>query len=80
MKLQVLQDGFGNNTGVYIPMKDWEIISQKHQDLKKLVTIPKAKRKISELAGLLSVDAANEILKEVEQSRISWEERINKQL
>lgn len=79
MKLQVLQDGFGNNTGVYIPMNDWEIISQKHQDLKGLVAIPKAKRKISELAGLLSSETANAMLEAIEQSRKGWEERLNKQ-
>jgi hypothetical protein len=79
MKLQVLKDGFGNNTGVYIPMNDWNIISQKHQDLKDLVNIPKAKIKISELAGLLSSETANEILKETEDSRENWEDRINKQ-
>ena len=79
MKLQVLQDAFGNNTGVYIPMNDWIIISQKHQDLKELVTIPKAKRKISELAGLLSTETANTMLKEVEESRKNWEQRLSKQ-
>jgi hypothetical protein len=79
MRIQVLQDGFGNNTGVYIPMNDWNIISQKHQDLKELVTIPKTKRKISELAGLLSSETANAMLKEVEESRKNWEERLSKQ-
>ncbi len=34
MKIQVLQDGFGNNTGIYIPMNDWNILSQKYQYLK----------------------------------------------
>ena len=79
MKLQVLQDGFGNNTGVYIPMNDWKIISQRHLDLKELITIPKTKKKISELAGLLSSDTADAMLKEVEESRKGWEERLKKQ-
>jgi hypothetical protein len=79
MKLQVLQDGFGNNTGVFIPMNDWKIITQKHLDLKELITIPKTKKKISELAGLLSSDTADAMIKEVEESRKSWEERLKKQ-
>lgn len=79
MKLQILQDGFGNNTGVYIPMNDWKIISQKHTDLKELITIPKAKTKNSELAGMLSSETADAMIKEVEESRKSWEERLKKQ-
>ena len=73
MKLQVLQDGLGNSIGVYIPMHDWKVLIQKHQDLKDLVSIPKAKKKISELSGLLSADTANVMLKEVEESRKGWE-------
>ena len=79
MKLQVLQDGFGNNTGVFIPMNDWKIISQKHNDLKDLIVIPKAKKKISELAGMLSSDTADAMIKEIEESRNSWEDRLKKQ-
>lgn len=26
MRFQVLQDGNGNNTGVFIPMQEWEVI------------------------------------------------------
>ena len=69
MKIQVLQDSFGNNTGVFIPMNDWNIISQKHLDLKELLKIPKAKTKISDLLGQLSSETANAMLKEVDESR-----------
>ncbi len=79
MKLQVLQDSFGNNTGVFIPMNDWKIITQKHQDLKELVNVPKVKRKISDLAGLLSSETADAMLKEIQENRKDWDERINKQ-
>lgn len=78
MKIQVLQDSFGNNTGVYIPMSDWKIISQKHSDLNDLVAIPKSKKKISELVGLLSSETSNELIQEIEESRKSWEVRFNK--
>ena len=80
MKIQVLQDGSGNNTGVYIPMNDWKIISQKHLDLQDLIDIPKNKKKISALLGKLSIETANEMIEELEQSRKSWEVRLNKQI
>ncbi len=77
MKIQILQDGFGNNTGVYIPMNDWKIISSKHLDLNDLIYIPKNKKKISELVGQLSTESATEMIKDIEQSRKSWETRLN---
>ena len=79
MKIQVLQDGSGNNTGVYIPMNDWKIISQKHLELNDLIDIPKNKKKISALVGQLSNETAAEMIKDFEQSRKSWEIRLNKQ-
>ncbi len=80
MRLQILKDGYGNNTGVFVPMKDWETITQKHQDLKELVTIePLQKRKLSELKGKLSKETADAMLKYVEEGRNEWEERLKKQ-
>lgn len=76
MRLQVIQDGNGQNTGVYIPISDWNAIVQKHQDLKSLVNIePSPKKKLSELAGKLSRKTANEMQTEVAESRAEWEER-----
>jgi hypothetical protein len=80
MKIQLLQDGFGNNTGVYIPMNDWKIISQRHVDLQELLVLPKAKKKISELVGLLSAETADTMIKEVEISRKAWGNRSKKQV
>ena len=37
MSLQVIKDGFGNSTGIFIPISDWELITQRHEDLKLLV-------------------------------------------
>ena len=79
MQLQVLKDSFGRNTGVFIPMEDWNIISQKHEDLKALVNITKTKKKISDLVGALSDETANAILKEVKEGRENWERRLQKQ-
>jgi hypothetical protein len=80
MRLQVIQDGHGQNTGVFVPMNDWYTIVQKHEDLKALVNIePTTKRKLSELAGKLSHETAEAMHKYVTESRTEWEERINKQ-
>jgi hypothetical protein len=80
MKLQVIQDEQGKNTGVFVPINDWNIIIQKHEDLKTLVDIePLPKRKLSELAGKLSNETAEAIQKQVAESRDEWEQRLNKQ-
>lgn len=36
MKLQVIQDGSGNNAGVFIPMEDWNLIKSTYPDIDNL--------------------------------------------
>jgi hypothetical protein len=36
MKLQIIQDGKGRATGVFIPMTDWKALKKKHKDLEEL--------------------------------------------
>lgn len=36
MKLQILHDSNGNNSGVYIPPKDWELIKQNYPDIENI--------------------------------------------
>lgn len=36
MKLQVLQDNFGNKMGVYVPMEDWDLIKINYPDIEML--------------------------------------------
>jgi hypothetical protein len=36
MKLQVIQDGEGKNTGVFIPMEDWALIKTNYPDIDSL--------------------------------------------
>lgn len=36
MKLQVLQDNLGNQTGVYVPMEDWNLIKNNYPDIETL--------------------------------------------
>ncbi len=80
MSVQVIKDGNGRNTGVFIPMSEWDIITQKHEDLKQLVpSEPAGKKKLSELAGTLSHETAEAMLKYVAVSRDEWDERLKKQ-
>ena len=80
MRLQIIQDGYGQNTGIFIPINDWLAIIQKYQGLKALVNIePAPKKKLSQLAGKLSNETADALHKYVADSRSDWEERIKKQ-
>jgi hypothetical protein len=36
MKLQVLQDSNGNNSGVYIPQQEWSLIKQQYPDIEEI--------------------------------------------
>jgi hypothetical protein len=36
MKLQVIQDGSGRDTGVFIPMEDWDLIKSTYPDITRL--------------------------------------------
>lgn len=36
MKLQILQDNTGKDTGVYIPIADWELIKRDYPDIEQL--------------------------------------------
>ncbi len=80
MRLQVIQDAYGQNTGIFIPINDWNTIVKKHEDLKILVNInPALKKKLSELAGKLSHETAEAMQKYVAESRNEWDDRLNKQ-
>ena len=37
MKLQVIQDGHGKNTGVFIPIEDWTLIKNQYPDIENVV-------------------------------------------
>ena len=78
MELQYLSDNNGKHTAVVIPIQDWEILTQKHEDLKSLETEnikPKSKKKLSEIfAGSLNLTDKqyNEFQESVKQSRNEW--------
>jgi hypothetical protein len=80
MSLQLIKDGMGKNTGVFIPMSDWDMLVNRHEDLRLLIPAEAApKKRLSEFAGTLSDETAKDMLKYVEESRQEWEERLKKQ-
>jgi hypothetical protein len=36
MRLQVIQDGEGKSTGVFIPMEDWTLIKNQYPDIENI--------------------------------------------
>lgn len=81
MPLQYITDNTGAHTAVVIPINEWELLTRKHEDLKTLEVVPtKPKVKLSDYAGMLSKETAEEMLNYVAESRSEWEERLNKQL
>lgn len=79
MSLQIIKDGYGKDTGVFVPINDWNTIIQKHEDLKALVNIEHTSpKKLSDLAGKLSQQTAKEMHKHVTESRYEWGDRLNK--
>jgi len=81
MPLQYITDTTGAHTAVLIPINEWELLTRKHKDLKDLETTPvKPAIQLSQLAGKLSYQTAEDMLNYVAESRSEWEERIKKQL
>jgi hypothetical protein len=80
MKLHVIQDEHGKNTGFFIPIHDWNVIIQKHEDLKALVNIePTTKKKLSDLVGTLSHEIAEAMQNYVKENRNEWDDRLKNQ-
>jgi len=81
MPLQYITDNTGAHTAVVIPINEWELLTRKHEDLKLLEPAAfKPKVKLSDYAGKLSNETAEEMLNYVTESRNEWKERLNKQL
>ena len=80
MSLQYITDAKGVNTAVLIPIQEWEMLKNKHSDLKELEKVAdKLPVKLSELAGTISYETAEEMLNFVGESRKEWDEREQKQ-
>lgn len=77
MRLQVIQDGKGKATGVYIPIKEWEELKKKYHDLEALECeepskeqlLQELKEAVTELSliekGKLKARPAKELLDEL---------------
>ena len=75
MPLQYLKDNHNNTTAVVIPIRDWEKITQIHQDIKLMLqpqTDTAKKIKPSDYRGCISAKTANELNTHIEQSRNEW--------
>jgi len=74
MSLQYITDSTGIHTAVLIPIQEWEMMKNRHSDLEELEkNNNKPPLKLSELAGKLSYETAEEMLNFVAESRKEWE-------
>lgn len=78
MAIQYVSDDAGNPTAVLVPIKDWNNLLSKHDDIKLLVQDieqPKSKRKPSEFRGILDKEVAKQMISDIEKDRNEWEKR-----
>jgi hypothetical protein len=74
MPLQYISDNEGNHTAVLIPINEWQLIVEKHEDLKKM-ELSNSQDKVvkpSDFAGKMPSDIADEFHKYIEKSRQDW--------
>ncbi|EHQ24729.1 hypothetical protein [Mucilaginibacter paludis] len=73
MSLQYISDNEGNHTAVLIPIDEWELLTSKYRDL-KLMEKPKVVNhsKLSDFAGTLPKDVAEQMQEYIKQSRDEW--------
>ena len=79
MPLQYLKDNNNTTTAVVIPIKDWEQITQIHQDINLIVateTTDKKNLKPSDYRGCISKETAEKMNAHIEQSRTEWSNNI----
>ena len=79
MPLQYLKDNNNNTTAVVSPIKDWEHITQIHQDINLIVapeTTGKKRLKPSDYRGCISKETAEKMNAHIEQSRTEWSNNI----
>ena len=74
MPIQYISDNEGNHTAVLIPISEWELITNRHEDLKlmeKPIKINGAKP--SDLAGTLPKEVAEQMQEYIKRSRDEWQ-------
>jgi hypothetical protein len=73
MSVHYISDKKGKHTAIVIPIKDWDDITSKYQDL-KLLEMPQMKP--SDFRGAISKKTAEQLLQHVEQESTEWERNI----
>jgi len=77
MSLQYISDNAGNHTAVIIPIAEWNNITARHEDLKKLESTTEVNnKKPSDFVGCISKETALKMISDTEQSRDHWERNI----
>lgn len=73
MSLQYVSDNEGNHTAVLIPIAEWELLANKHEDL-RLLEKPQIATKVkpSDYFGILPNDIADEMHAYIKQSKDEW--------
>ena len=74
MPLQYISDAEGNHTAVMIPISEWELLTHKFNDLKKL-EVPSSnviEKKPSDFAGTMPPDVAEAFHSYLKESRENW--------
>ena len=73
MDLQYLLDSEGNRTAVIIDIVEWNSLTSKYQDLKKL---EQPKKKPSDFRGSISNKTVELLHQHTEQARTEWDRNI----
>ncbi len=79
MNVQYLSDAQGRHTAIVIPIEEWNTITSKHEDLKRLEKPQQdiARPKPSDFRGSISKETADALLRHTEQARTEWESTIS---
>lgn len=76
MKLQIIQDGDGKSTGVFIPMKDWALIKNEYPDIENTGVELESWEKDLINARLDAIDKNPERLKSGKNLLDEWKRKI----
>ncbi len=80
MPLQYLKDSDNNTTAVVIPIRDWEQITQIHEDINLMLqhkTSAAKKLRPSDYRGFISKETADKLNTLIEQSRNKQSKKIS---
>ena len=76
MALQYISDNSGNHTAVIIPINEWNDITTKHEDLKKMEEKTSQANNASRFKGLLTDDEAEKYHQYLKKARSEWDRDI----